>query len=145
KAYERLETMMEERTAAVRQLSRRLLSVQDAEHRTIARELHDSLGQDLAANKMDVQFVRKMVANGHAGELLSKLSESLENCMSETRTISHLLHPPLIDELGLAAAAKWFVEGFSERSGIKVNLHLSNEAQRMPRAVKASVISHTPS
>ena len=136
KAYERLETMVEERTAAVRQLSLRLLSVQDEEHRTIARELHDSLGQELAALKMDVQRVRKMVADGEAGKLLSQLSESLEKCMSETRTISHLLHPPLIDELGFAAAAKWFVEGFSERSGIKANLQLSNAAQRLPRAVE---------
>lgn len=136
KAYERLEAMVEERTASVRQLSLRLLSVQDEEHRSIARELHDSLGQDLAAIKMDVQRVRKMVADGQAGELLAKLSESLENCMSETRTISHLLHPPLIDELGFVAAAKWYAEGFSERSGIKVNLQLSNSGQRTPRAVE---------
>lgn len=136
KAYERLESMVEERTAAVRQLSLKLLSVQDEEHRTIARELHDSLGQDLAAIKMDVQRVRKLVSDGQAGELVSKLSESLEKCIGETRTISHLLHPPLIDELGFVAAAKWYTEGFSERSGIKVNLNLSNTSQRMPRAVE---------
>ena len=136
KAYERLETMVEERTASVRQLSLRLLSVQDEEHRSIARELHDSLGQDLAAMKMDVQRVLQKVSDGRSGELLAKLSESLERCMSETRTISHLLHPPLIDELGFVAAAKWYAEGFSERSGIKVDLQLSNSAKRMPRAVE---------
>lgn len=136
KAYERLETMVEERTAAVRHLSLRLLSVQDEEHRSIARELHDSLGQDLAAIKMDVQRVRKLVSDGQANELLSKLSESLEKCIGETRTISHLLHPPLIDELGFVAAAKWYAEGFSERSGIKVNLQMSNSSHRMPRAVE---------
>ena len=128
--------MVEERTAAVRQLSLRLLSVQDEEHRTIARELHDSLGQDLAAMKMDVQRVRKMVSEGQAAELLSQLFDSLEKSISETRTISHLLHPPLIDELGFAAAAKWYVEGFSERSGIKVDLQLSNTSQRLPRTVE---------
>ena len=136
KGYDRLESMVEERTASVRQLTLRLLSVQDEEHRSIARELHDGLGQDLAAINMDVQRVQKMVSDGQAGELVSKLSESLEKCMGETRTISHLLHPPLIDELGFVAAAKWYTEGFSERSGIKVNLQLSNSSQRMPRAVE---------
>jgi len=106
KAYERLETMVEERTASVRQLSLRLLTVQDEEHRGIARELHDGLGQDLTAMKMDVQRIRKMVSDEQAGELVSQLSESLEKCISETRTISHLLHPPLLDELGFVAAAK---------------------------------------
>lgn len=56
--------------------------------------------------------------------------------MSETRTISHLLHPSLIDELGFPAAAKWYAEGFSERSGIEVNLELSNQSQRLPRTVE---------
>ena len=61
-------------------------------------------------------------------EMLAKLSKSLDQCMSETRTISHLLHPPLIDELGFAGTAKWYIEGFSERSGIRVNLESSNES-----------------
>jgi PAS domain S-box-containing protein len=136
KGYDKLESMVEERTASVRQLSLKLLTVQDEEHRTIARELHDSLGQDLAAIKMDVRRVRKMVSDGQLAELLSQLFESLEKCMSETRTISHLLHPPLIDELGFAAAARWYTEGFSERSGITVNLQLSNASERLPRAVE---------
>jgi two-component system CheB/CheR fusion protein len=136
KAYERLETMVEERTASVRQLSLRLLSVQDEEHRSIARELHDSLGQDLAAMNMDLQQVRKTVSEGQAAELVSKLSKSLEKCMSETRTISYLLHPPLIDDLGFVAAAKWYAEGFSERSGIEVNLQISNSSRRMPRTAE---------
>jgi signal transduction histidine kinase len=135
-AHDRLESKVEERTASVRQLSLRVLTIQDEEHRAIARELHDSLGQDLAAMKMDVQRARKMVSDGQASESLSELSESLEKCMRETRTISHLLHPPLIDELGFVAAAKWYAEGFSERSGIKVNLQMSNSAHRMPRAVE---------
>src|ERR1700730_1089951 len=135
-AHDRLESMVEQRTASMRQLSLRLLAVQDEEHRSISRELHDSVGQHLAGIKMSVDQLRQLEAPDRQTEMLSKLSESLEKCMSETRTISHLLHPPLIDELGFRAAAKWYIEGFSERSGIKVNLELTNESQELPRSVE---------
>lgn len=136
RARDRLESMVEQRTASVRQLSLKLLTVQDEEHRSLSRELHDSVGQHLAGIKMDVDRLRKTKATKQQGEMLSQLSESLEKCMSETRTISHLLHPPWIDELGFAAAAKWYAEGFAERSGIKVNAHLSNQSHRLPRSVE---------
>jgi|KBSMisStaDraftv2_1062788.scaffolds.fasta_scaffold39321_2 PAS domain S-box-containing protein len=135
-AYDRLESMVEERTASVRQLSLKLLSVQDEEHRSISRELHDSVGQHLAGIKMDIDRLRQPESADNQTEILSKLSQSVEKCMRETRTISYLLHPPLIDELGFPAAAKWYAEGFSERSGIKVNLELSNQSQRLPRIVE---------
>jgi two-component system, chemotaxis family, CheB/CheR fusion protein len=134
-AHDRLESMVEERTASVRQLSLRLLTVQDEEHRSIARELHDSVGQHLAGIKMDVDRLRQPESADKQLEMLSKLSESLERCMSETRTISHLLHPPLLDELGFSAAAKWYIDGFSERSGIKVNTESSN-SRRLPPSVE---------
>ncbi|HEY6467092.1 MAG TPA: histidine kinase [Candidatus Acidoferrales bacterium] len=135
-AHDHLESMVEERTASVRQLSLKLLTVQDEEHRSIARELHDSVGQHLAGIKMTVDRLQQMESPKQRTETLSKLSESLDQCMTETRTISYLLHPPLIDELGFRAAARWFVEGFSERSGIKVNLEFSNESQRLPRSIE---------
>ena len=135
-AHDRLESMVEQRTASVRQLSLRLLTVQDEEHRSISRELHDSVGQHLAGMKMSVdQLLRSELPEKQAG-MLSGLGESLDKCASETRTISYLLHPPLIDELGFAAAAKWFVEGFSARSGIKVHLELGNESPRLPRSIE---------
>jgi len=135
-AHDRLESMVEERTTSVRQLSLKLLTVQDEEHRSIARELHDSVGQHLAGIKVAVDRMQQMESPKQRTETLSKLSESLDQCMTETRTISYLLHPPLIDELGFRAAASWFVEGFSERSGVKVNLELSNETQRLPRSIE---------
>ena len=134
-AHDRLESMVEKRTASVRQLSLRLLTVQDEEHRSIARELHDSVGQHLAGIKMDVDRLREPEPADNQYEMLTKLSESVEKCMSETRTISHLLHPPLIDELGFAAVAKWYVESFSERSGIKVKLEAPN-SQRLSRSME---------
>ena len=135
-AHDRLESMVEQRTASVRQLSLKLLTVQDEEHRSISRELHDSLGQHLSGIKMNVDKLRQGEPPEKQADMLSQLSESLDKCMSETRTISHLLHPPLIDELGFQAAAKWYIEAFSERSGIKANIELSNESQRLSRSVE---------
>ena len=133
---DRLESMVDERTASVRQLSLKLLTVQDEEHRRISRELHDSVGQDLIGVKMDLDRLRQEEPLGKQSRDLAKASATVEKCIGETRTISYLLHPPLIDEAGFAAAAKWFAQGFSERSGIQVNLQLSNEARRLSRAVE---------
>jgi len=136
-ARDHLESMVEQRTASVRHLSLRLLTVQDEEHRSIARELHDSVGQHLAGIKMSVdRLLQEPKSQEKQTEMLSQLSESLDKCMSETRTISHLLHPPMLDELGLRAATKWYIEGFSERSGIKVNIASSKDPQRLPRFVE---------
>lgn len=134
-AHDHLESLVEKRTASVRQLSLRLLAVQDEEHRSISRELHDSVGQHLAGMKMTVNQLCQEQLSDKQTKVLSDLTELIEKCMSETRTISHLLHPPLIDELGFPAAAKWYVDQFSERSGIKVNLESSN-ARRLPRSVE---------
>ena len=134
-AYSHLESMVEKRTASVRQLSLKLLTVQDEEHRSIARELHDSVGQHLAGIKMDVDRLRQSKSPDKHPEMLAQLSESVEQCMSETRTISYLLHPPLIDEHGFPAAAKWYLQGFSERSRIKVKLESPN-SRRLPRSIE---------
>jgi two-component system, chemotaxis family, CheB/CheR fusion protein len=121
---------------ALRQLSLKLLTVQDEEHRSLARELHDSIGQHLVGMKMQVGRLRNVKSNEQQTDLLSEISESLDQCMSEARTISYLLHPPMIDELGFRAAAKWYIEGFSKRCGIKVNFESSNDSRRLPRAVE---------
>ncbi|MBA3916845.1 MAG: PAS domain-containing protein [Acidobacteriales bacterium] len=136
KVSEILEVRVEERTAAVRKLSLKVMTVQDDEHRRISRELHDSVGQHLASAKMTIDLLQQAELSGKQSDLLSQASQSLDVCMKETRTISHLLHPPLIDELGFSSAAKWFVEGFSERSGIKVNLDLGSDSQRLPLSVE---------
>jgi len=81
--------MVEQRTASVRQLSLKLLTVQDEEHRSISRELHDSVGQHLSGIKMGVDKLRQGESADKQAEMLSQLSESLDRCMSETRTISY--------------------------------------------------------
>jgi PAS domain S-box-containing protein len=122
---------------AARSLSGRILTLQDDERRRIARGLHDSLGQYLAALKMNLD---RLSASGNSSAgLSSECSAIVDNCLTETRTISYLLHPPLLDEAGFGSAARWYVEGFAERSGIKVNLSLPPELQRLHQDVETAL------
>src|SRR5580704_3367894 len=116
-----------------RALSAKLLSLQDEERRKFARELHDSVGQHLAALKMAVSLLQKKLPGDAT---LQDCIKMLDDSISETRTISHLLHPPLLDEAGLNSACRWFVEGFGKRSGIDVHLDILDGAMRLPEATE---------
>jgi signal transduction histidine kinase len=118
---------------SLRRLTGRLLQLQDAERRKFSRELHDSLGQYLAGAKMNLE----MYASQHKEHLLAEAVQLLDQSIAETRTISHLLHPPLLDEAGLSSAAKWYLEGFAQRSGIEVKVDLPEElgSLRKPMAL----------
>src|SRR5690242_7790488 len=131
RAHDALESLVEQRTAALRRLSVKLLSVQDEERRRIARELHDSLGQDLTAAKISLDMLAQEQYFNAAH--LRDAQSLVERCISDTRTLSHLLHPPLLDEAGFLSAAKWYVEGFGRRSGIDARLHLPEHLHRLPR------------
>jgi PAS domain S-box-containing protein len=109
----------------LRVLSARLLRLQDEERRRIARELHDSVGQMLAAIKMNIAVTRSTSLEPTAAKAVAENEELVNQLSAEIRTISHLLHPPLLDEVGFSSAALWCVEGFTERSGIQVSLDLS--------------------
>ena len=106
----------EQAEASLRGLSVRLLELQDQERRRFSRELHDSLGQYLVGVKMNLTMLGNSIP---ANSLVSESMKLLDEAMTETRTISHLLHPPLLDETGFASAARWYVEGFASRSGIQ--------------------------
>jgi PAS domain S-box-containing protein len=130
-----LEHTIAERTSALRQLSARLLRAQDDERRRISRELHDSIGQYLAHAKMRIHPLLR--ANGanvdeKQREAISDAVQALEQCLEETRTLSHLLYPPLLDEVGLGSAARWYVRGFAERSGVEVRLDMPSDWTRLP-------------
>ncbi len=142
-----LEECVQERTADLdvanqnlRELSARLLQLQDDERRRIARELHDSVGQMLAALTMNLSAVRGEVERMAKTALAIVDSENLVQQMSsEVRTISHLLHPPLLDEAGLLSALRWYVEGFADRSKISVDLDLPERFGRLPRESETAI------
>jgi len=124
----------------LRDLTARLMQSQDDERRRIARELHDSIGQLLAGVSMNLSAVRADMEQlfKTAGTLAN--SEALVQEMNrEVRTISHLLHPPLLDEAGLASALQWYVNGFTERSNIKVDLELPANLDRLPREMETTI------
>jgi signal transduction histidine kinase len=131
-----LESIVEQRTAALRQLSSRLLRLQDTERRRIARELHDSLGQILVGLKLHVDMLRK---TPECGELWSEVEQLMQQCMSEVRTLSYLLHPPTMDAAGFASAARWYVEGFGQRSGIRITLNSPDHLGRLPDPVELAL------
>ncbi len=102
-----------------RRLSARILTLQDQERRKFSRELHDGLGQELVLAKM---ITSDLMDKNPADENFLQLLKTLDQAIAETRTLSYLLHPPLLDEIGFASAARWFVEGFAKRSGMEISL-----------------------
>jgi two-component system NarL family sensor kinase len=124
----------------LRDLSAQLLRTQDEERRRIARELHDGLGQYLAAIKMRADGLHMQSKRGTAVyEALADIVKQIESAIVETRTMSYLLHPPLLDEIGLESALNWFAEGFSARSGITVNVTVEPELGRLEDGVETAL------
>lgn len=121
---------------SLRKLNARLLEMQDAERRRISRELHESIAQYLSGVKMSLEVVRKSIPQN---ALLAECVSILDKSIAETRTISQLLHPPILDDIGFASAARWYVEGFSERTGIRVDLDLPENLKRLPGAVELAL------
>jgi len=124
----------------LRELTARLMQLQDEERRRIARELHDSVGQTLAALTMNLTTVSSDI------ERLSQTAKTVSDSLAlaremhkEVRTVSYLLHPPLLDEAGLASALRWYVEGFAERSKIRVQLDISEDFGRLPQDLETAL------
>lgn len=134
KRRKRAETIARVSEQAARRLSARLLNLQDEERRRFSRELHDSLGQYLSALSINLSLLESSGADRE--QILAECRQLLDNSLTETRTLSHLLHPPLLDEAGLASAVRWYVEGFAARSGIKVELDIPDREERLPQAAE---------
>ncbi|MCU1302315.1 MAG: hypothetical protein JWQ87_2599 [Candidatus Sulfotelmatobacter sp.] len=117
-----------------KELSARLLKLQDEERRRIARELHDGVGQLLAAMSMNAGTLdlEKSKLSPEARRCVDDNSKLIEQVSADIRTMSYLFHPPLLDEVGLDSALKWYVEGFSERSKIDAKLEFSADHERLP-------------
>jgi signal transduction histidine kinase len=115
--------------------------MQDEERRRLARELHDSVGQLLAAIAMNIALV-KSESHKLSTEAASRVAENakmVDQITTEIRTISHLLHPPLLDECGLSFAIRWYVEGFARRSGIAAALDLPENLERFPADMEIAI------
>jgi signal transduction histidine kinase len=106
----------------LRRLSSRLLTMQDDERRRIARELHDGLGQELVAAKILLDRLGQQNSQQSAKLAAAEASEMIDRAIQQVRSMSHLLHPPLLDEVGLLSAVRWYLEGLTKRSGIKTSL-----------------------
>jgi len=120
---------------SLRELSLHLLRTQDEERRRLGRELHDSLGQYLAAVKMRLDSI-SMNLGSHEPSVrkqLTECSQLTEESIKEVRTISYLMYPPMLEEMGLKSAISWYVDGFTQRSGIRTSLDMSSEFERLPR------------
>jgi PAS domain S-box-containing protein len=131
---------MEERVAdsekSLRQLSLHLLRTQDEERRRIGRDLHDSLGQYLAALKMKLEMLApRNSEDEHLAESIRLVDESIK----EVRTLSYLLHPPLLEESGLASAVQWYLDGFAARSQISVKFDRDRDFPRLPRDLELAM------
>ena len=138
---ERLRQEVEEKTRAeslLRQLNQRVVRSQDQERRRIARELHDSIGQHLAAITMSVTMLGDRVTPEFRPDVEDILSQ-INTCIKDVRTISHLLHPPLLDEGGLSSALSWYVGEFSRRGGIHVDLEMPPELERMKSEIETAI------
>ena len=125
---------------SLRELSARLMQLQDDERRRIARELHDSVGQMLAALGMNLAAVGTDIERlTKAANTVNDSAALVQELSREVRTISHLLHPPLLDEAGLASALRWYVDGFAERSKIQVDLEVPADFERLGRESETAI------
>src|ERR1700735_725790 len=126
----------EKAEASAHRLSARVLRLQDEERRRLSRELRDGLGQNLVAAKLALSYL----ANSHPDDsVVAVCLKDSQRCLAEARTSSYLLPPPLLDDIGIASAARWYLEGFSKRSGIEVSADIPDSATRMPRAMELAL------
>ena len=127
--------------SSLRQLSGRLLQLQDEERRRIARDLHDTTGQKIAALSMSLDRVARLIDSKkpERQEALDEGREIVRMIGEEIRTLSYLLHPPLLDESGLGSAIRWYSEGFQKRSGIKLNVNISPDIGRLSTEVEMAL------
>src|SRR6202140_3238637 len=148
KARAELEKRVEERTEelrkandSLRDLSARLLQIRDQEARRLARELHDSIGQLLTAIGMNIATVQSQSHRlDEAGaRAVAENASLVQQMSSEIRTISYLLHPPMLDEVGLHSALRWYVDGFGVRSKIKVELDVPPDLGRLSADMETTI------
>ena len=149
KSHAALERQIMEKTEAQRkveaserslaELSGRLLRMQDEERGRLGRELHDTIGQYLSALKMGLEVLTPALPGGSTANQLGECIRMTDECIREVRTISYLLYPPMLEEMGLQMAIEWHVDGFTKRSSIRVDCEVQSDIGRLPRDVELAV------
>jgi PAS domain S-box-containing protein len=126
---------------SLRALSLHLLKTQDEERRRIGRDLHDSLGQYVAAMKMSLDTLASSLEPGETetSQMVAQCVHLAQECVKEVRTISHLLYPPMLEELGLKSAISWYLDGFTKRSGIQTSFDISPDFGRLSRDLELAL------
>jgi PAS domain S-box-containing protein len=132
---------IQQQSDQLRELSGRLMSSQDEERRRIARDLHDSAGQNLAALAMTVALIEEEAQSDPARlpESIKNARELIQDLTQEIRTTSYLLHPPMLDEMGLSSALGWYVEGLAQRSGLSIDLNIPDGFGRLAPDVELAI------
>jgi two-component system NarL family sensor kinase len=138
--HSQMQSVILQRTAELQTLSLRLLKVQDEERRKLSRDLHDSTGQTLAALKIAVSFLQLSIKDDPSKmALVTDVADLADQAIEELRTMAYLLHPPLLDEVGFACAAEWYIEGFAKRSGVNLSMEIATHHERMPRSMETAL------
>ena len=138
--HSQMQSVILQRTAELQTLSLRLLKVQDEERRKLSRDLHDSTGQTLAALKIAVSFLQLSIKDDPSKmALATDVADLADQAIEELRTMAYLLHPPLLDEVGFACAAEWYIEGFAKRSGVNLSMEIATHHERMPRSMETAL------
>lgn len=130
KSLEESAQKVQESERSLRELSLHLLRTQDEERRRIGREIHDSLGQYLSVLKM------KLDSMSNGADDAAQCADLVDECLREVRTISYLLYPPMLEEMGLKTAIPWYLDGFTKRSGIQTTFSCPDDFARLPREVE---------
>jgi signal transduction histidine kinase len=125
----------------LRRLSHSLMTAQDEERRRIARELHDGLGQDLTAAKMMLGSLVQpnQLKDSKDGKTVTEVLSMMDGAIEQVRTLSHLLHPPLLDEMGLLSALRWYTDGFAKRSGVLTVLDAAKDFPRLEPELEMAI------
>ncbi len=141
KTLEDSQRKLQDSEKSLRELSFHLLRTQDEERRRIGRDLHDSLGQYLSVLKMKLDCLRSAPANLPPGDLaeLNQCAQITEDAVKEVRTISYLLYPPMLEEMGLNSAISWYLDGFTKRSGIQTTFEVSPDLARLEPDVELAI------
>jgi len=134
-AQQRLQTSERQ----LRTLSNRVIRLQDDERRKIARELHDSTAQSLSALEMNMSLLEPVAGDEYMQRIVAETRQIARDCCLELRTISYLLHPPLLDEVGLPFAIEWFADGFKKRTSIEVTLDLEPGFARLESEIETTL------